>query len=352
MTTTAAETTNPSAIRRRVELYKTGGPDSLRLIEDQQPEPKAREIRVRVRASGVAYADVMMRHGKYPGAPKIPFTPGYDVMGVVDAVGPDAQDFQPGDTVIAVPQFGGYADSVCVDERRAISVPQDIDAQDAVCLALNYVSAYQMLHHYARAKPGDKILVHSAAGGVGTALLQLGGLLGLTMYGTASAGKHDLVEACGGQPIDYRANDFVEVVRQRQPEGLDAVFDPIGADHWLRSRKTLKKGGVLVGFGLLSAFEDDRPVGSLIAVVGRVLRLKVLSAGRRFVFFGINFAKDPPAFRRDLQAVVDLYLAGKIKPHVGKVLPLSEAAEAHRLLAAGAVRGKIVLVPDRADAPR
>ncbi len=327
-----------------IELQSYGGPEALHLVERQELVPQAGQVALRVRAAGVAYADVMMRHGKYPGAPRLPFVPGYDVMGVVQTVGEGVTDLQPGQCVVAMTKFGGYAEQVCIEAQRAIPVPPDIDPAEAVSLVLNYVSAYQMLHRTAKVRKGQSILVHSAAGGVGTALLQLARLAGVRAYGTASSKKQQVVRDYDGLPIDYRSTDFVQYLSQVEPDGLDAVFDPIGADHWLRSRQVLKKGGVLVGFGMLSDFDEDRPVGSAMRLIRRVVGLKVVTKGRRFEFFGVNFEKDPNGFREDLQAVLTLHEQGKIQPLIGRRLPLEQAPEAHRALAAGEVCGKIVLL--------
>ena len=329
--------------RRRVELYKTGGPEALRLVEDEAQPPRASELQIAVRASGVAFADVMMRHGKYPGAPKLPYSPGYDVVGTVEAIGSGVSGFALGDAVVALTQFGGYADHVCVAAERALSVPRDLDPVDAVCLVLNYVSAYQMLHHVAEVQRGQRVLVHSAAGGVGTALLQLGRDLGLTMYGTASKAKHAVVEANGGIPIDYRNEDVVARVLELEPGGVDAAFDPIGPASWRRSRECVERGGHVVAFGMIAGFAGDRPNGSMLGALASALAMKTRTRGRRFSFYNVNFRSDPGSFRRDLEAVLALYRDGAIKPVVGAVLPLAQAAEAHRLLASGQVSGKIVL---------
>jgi len=327
----------------QVELYAHGGPDSLRLVHKPVPAPGAGQLLVRVRAAGVAFADVMMRHGKYPGAPPLPFVPGYDIMGEVEAVGEGVQGFHVGDALIAITKFGGYTEAICIEARRALKVDADVDPAEAVTLVLNYVSAYQMLHHIAKVQAGQSILVHSAAGGVGTALLQLARTFGVTTYGTCSAPKAEVVKMYGGVPIDYRKVDFVEEMKKLVPLGVDAVFDPIGGDHWKRSRAVLRRGGHLVGFGTLASFEDDQPRGSMLGVLWRAMTLKLVGRGRRFSFFGVSFEKDPDGFLADLSVVYKLYRAGKIEPHIDGTLPLSEAAEAHRRLSAGEARGKIVL---------
>lgn len=324
-------------------LFKTGGIDSFRLEEGELPRPGPRQIRIRVRAAGVAFADVLMRHGRYPGAPKLPFTPGYDVTGTVDAVGDQVRDLTAGDIVAALTQFGGYARYVCVNARQAVRLPERSDPFESVCLPLNYVTAHQLLHQTAKVREGSSILVHSAAGGVGTALLQLGALHNLKMYATASAGKHQTVREPGGIPIDYRSEDFVARIRGEEEEGLDAAFDPIGGSNWFRSRSVLKKGGRLIGYGLLSIIDRDRPVAGLGSMISTLIRLKLFSGGRPFTFYGINFKKDPDGYHRDLEAMISLHARGKIRPLIHQVLPLEEVGEAHRILTDGEATGKIIL---------
>jgi NADPH:quinone reductase-like Zn-dependent oxidoreductase len=328
---------------KRIVIFKTGGIDSMRLEEGEIPEPGSNQIRIRVKAAGVAYADVMMRHGRYPGAPAMPFAPGYDVTGVVDAIGENVCDFKMGSMVTALTQFGGYAQHVCVEPFRTVSLPSNTNPYESVCLPLNYITGYQMLHNVAKVSQNDKILIHSAAGGVGTAVLQLGTLHNLQMYGTASKGKHSIVTENNGIPIDYKNDDFTAVLKKMEPAGIDAVFDPIGGENWFRSREVLKKGGKLIGFGALSVIDRDRPIAGLAGIIGSALKLKIFNKGRPFYFYGINFKKDPAGFHRDFSQVISLYTSGKLKPIVHKVLPLEKAGEAHHMLTSGEATGKLVL---------
>ena len=188
--------------QRQVLLTGVGGPEVLEVVERDAPEPGRGEVRVRVLAAGVAFADVLMRHGKYPGAPKIPFTPGYDLVGEVEKLGEGVGGVTVGQRVAALTQVGSYAQRVVVAAEELVPVPDGVDPAEAVALVLNYVTAYQMLHRVAEVRPGERILVHGAAGGVGTALLDLGRLGGLEAYGTASAAKHDAVRRFRATPID------------------------------------------------------------------------------------------------------------------------------------------------------
>src|SRR5262245_15195201 len=171
----------------RIIVRHYGGPDELRVVEEECPEPKAGEVRVRVLAAGVSLPDVMMREGIHPETPPVPFTPGWDLVGVVDRLGEGVAGIEPGQIVAALPIFGAYAQFICLPERELVGVPGGLDAGEAVSLILNYVTAYQMMHRSAHLRAGQRVLVHGAAGGVGTALLQLGRIAGLEMYGTCSA---------------------------------------------------------------------------------------------------------------------------------------------------------------------
>ena len=230
-----------------------GGPDELRVVEEECPDPKPGEVRVRVLAAGVALPDVMMREGIHPETPALPFTPGWDLVGVVDRVGDGVSGIEPGQTVAALPIFGGYAEFVCLPQREWVPVPAGLDPAEAVSLILNYVTAYQMLHRSAKVRPGQRVLIHGAAGGVGSALMQLGRLAGLTMYGTCSSRGASAVTELGGIAIDYQHQDFVEEIHRLTGEGVDVVFDGLGGPQIWRGRKALRPGGRVVAYGLTAA---------------------------------------------------------------------------------------------------
>jgi NADPH2:quinone reductase len=171
----------------RIIVTHYGGPDALRVVEEERPEPKDGEVRVRVSAAGVALPDVLAREGVHPETPPVPFTPGWDLVGVVDRPGDGVSGFESNRIVAAMPIHGAYAEFVCLPQHELVPVPSGLDAAEAVSLVLNYVTAYQMLHRSAKVRPGQRVLIHGAAGGVGSALLQLGRLAGLEMYGTCSS---------------------------------------------------------------------------------------------------------------------------------------------------------------------
>ena len=242
----------------RIVVTHYGGPDAIRVVEEECPEPKKGEARVRVLAAGVSLPDILAREGVHPETPLAPFTPGWDLVGVVDRVGDGVSGIEPGRMVAAMPISGAYAEVVCLPQGELVPVPPGLDAGEAVSLVLNYITAYQMLHRSAKVKAGQRALIHGAAGGVGTALLQLGRLAGLEMlYGTCSAKSAPVVSGLGGIPIDYRQQDFVQEIRRLTKDGVDVVFDPIGGSHLWQSRKALRPGGKVVGYGLSTSLRGE-----------------------------------------------------------------------------------------------
>lgn len=257
----------PTKTCRHIEVGSRGGSEVLTMKSAPLLPPGTGDVSVRALACGVSFGDVLNRVGVIPGGPKPPYVPGYDITGVVEAVGDGVSEFRPGQIVTGLLHRGGYAESASVPARRLVAVPDGVEPLEAAAAVLNYYIALQMLHRVARVQQGQHILVHSAAGGVGTALLQLGQLSSLSCYGTCSRSKFETVEKLGGRPIDYRTQDFLALVRGAEQVGLDAVFDPIGGESFRRSYRVLRRGGTLVAFGMNAALRD-----------GRVLR-KVAFAG-------------------------------------------------------------------------
>jgi NADPH:quinone reductase-like Zn-dependent oxidoreductase len=326
---------------RRAIITKFGGPEVLAIVEEDLPSPGRDEVQLRVLASGVAYGDVMKRLGLNPGMPKVPYTPGYDLVGEVIATGAGVQRFKVGDRVAGFVINGANAEYANFSENFFVSLPPSSDPIDVLCLVLNYVTADQMLHRKARVKPGCRILVHGAAGGVGTALLQLGKLDQLEMYGTASKTKHDVVKALGATPIDYKSEDFVKRVLDLTGDGVDAVFDPIGGAHLGQSHRVVKRGGALIAYGFSSAVEDG--MRSALATFLRVGLYKLMPDGKSCFFYGIH---DQKIIQEDLGRLLSLLVQKKVKPIVAAKLPLAQIAKAHTLMDTPGVVGKIVLVPE------
>jgi NADPH2:quinone reductase len=341
---------------RRIIVTHYGGPDALQVVDEECPEPQHGEVRVRVLAAGVSLPDLMAREGIHPETPSVPFTPGWDLVGVVDRLGDGVSGIELGQTVAAMPIHGAYAEFVCLSKRELVPVPSGLDPAETVSLILNYITAYQMLHRSARVRPGQRVLIHGAAGGVGTALLQLGHVAGLEMYGTCSSRGASTVSNLGGIPIDYKDQDFVKEIQRLTAEGVDVVFDPIGGAHLWQSRKTLRPGGRVVGYGNTTSLRGQ---GLTSSRPGRRNRLHgipiyalyiiggwLLPGQKRVIPYSIQTLKRlrPALFRQDLIALLDLLQQQKIKPIIAQRFPLSEAREAQELLGKGGVTGKIVLV--------
>src|SRR5262245_11723947 len=298
----------------------------------------------------------MAREGIHPETPAVPYTPGWDLVGVVDRLGDGTSGIVPGQVVAAMPIHGAYAEFVCLPERELVPVPPGLDAAEAVSLVLNYITAYQMLHRSARVRPGQRALIHGAAGGVGSALLQLGRLAGLELYGTCSSRGARAVSDLGAIPIDYQHEDFVKEIHRLTGEGVDVVFDPIGGSHLWHSRKALRPGGRVVGYGNTTSLRGE---GLASSRPGRRNRLHgipiyalyiaggwLLPGRKRVAPYSVQTLKrwKPAWFRQDLIALLDLLREKKIRPLVAHRLPLVEARHAQELLGQGGVTGKIVLL--------
>jgi NADPH:quinone reductase-like Zn-dependent oxidoreductase len=334
----------PSGMKHhRVVVTRHGGPDVLQVVEEDIPEPRAGEVRVKVLAAGVSAYDLMHRRsGSLPGTPRVPFTLGEDVGGVVDRLGEGVSTIEPGQRVAGFSRGGGYTEFICLPASELVPVPSGVDPAEAVCVVVNYLTAHKALHGVADVRSGERILVHGAAGGVGSALLQLGKLAGLEMYGTASKYNHELVSALGATPIDYRTEDFVARIRSLTGDGVDAVFDPIGGARQIwRSYRALRKGGRLVWFGVAATKKKGLRVIPLTLLT--IALLKLIPDGKQAPLFP-DLGEDNAWYRETLTELLDLLAAGKIKPVVAERIPLVEAARAHELLERGGYAGKVVLV--------
>lgn len=350
---------------KRVVVDRFGGPEVLRVVEEDDPRPGPGEVRVKVLAAGVSFTDAQLRAGTYiPGGPKPPFTPGYELVGVVEELGPGCSKLREGDRIGALTVWGADADRVCLSEAGAVAVPEDLDPAEVVSLLFPYMTAYQVIHRTAMAKSGETVLVHGAAGRVGTASLELGALAGLRLFGTASARDRSAVERLGAVAIDYRNEDFLARVRVMTGDGVDVVLDSLGGPLSLRSFRALRPGGRLVVFGRYATLSHGRKnwpaVIEWYASIAILWLWAKLSPRRRVLPYQIqkfrNAAQRRPGavggeprypewFQEDFIVLLELLRAGKIHPVVAERLPLSDARHAHELLERTAATGKLVLVP-------
>ncbi len=332
-------------------VEEVGGPEVLEVIEQDDPRPGPDEVCVKVLAAGVSFTDTLIRAGTYLGGPKPPFTPGYEIVGEVEETGDGVSELTPGDRVAALLVYGGYTERVCIPERKAVKIPADLDPADVVNLVFPYMTAYQLLHRTARAKSGDAVLVHGAAGRVGTATLELGTTMGLRLFGTSSARDREKVEQLGAVAIDYRNEDFVSRVREETGDGVDIALDGFGGWLSLGSFRALRPGGRLVIFGHSSTISEGRRSRrgwiEWFAATGLVGAMGFLWPRRKVLSYRIAKLADlhPDWFRDDLADLIRLLRAGKVNPEVAERLPLTEARHAHELLQSSASTGRLVLVP-------
>jgi NADPH2:quinone reductase len=278
----------------------------------------------------------------------VPYTPGQDIVGVVDKLGEGVSAMEPGQEVAGFTfgDAGGYAEFICRPANELVPVPSGLDPAEAVCVVVNYLTAHMVLHGTAKMRSGERVLIHGAAGGTGSALLELGRLVGLEMYGTASKHNHELVSALGATPIDHRTEDFVERIRHATAGGADAVLDPIGgARHVWRSYQALRKGGRYVGYGMVATSKGGRRAIPLTLLM--LVLLKLIPDGKQASMSAeiATFSQTHPGwYHETLAEFLDLLAAGTIKPVVAERIPLVEAARAHELLEQGGYAGKVVLV--------
>jgi len=293
-----------------------------------------------MRIREIAQVRVRYGYGIGPFPPKLPFVPGYTIIGVVDAAGSDVTQAAPGDKVAAYLIISGYAEYAYFRETQIIPFPASLNPGKAVPLLLNYLTAYQILHRSAKVKAGHKVLVIGASGGCGTAFLDLGRLANLKMYGFASKSKHAVLAKFGATPIDYRTENFVEVIRRAEPGGLDAVFDGMGGDYVERAFPLLRRGGVLVEYG------NPLSVRGLLRTLAKTLALDLLPNGRTVKPYGASalLPFNRKLFLEDWAVLFRLLQEGKIRPVISGEFLLLDAARANGLLETGQVVGNLVLV--------
>jgi len=338
---------------RQVWITRVGPPEVLELREAPDPLPKPGEVQIRVRAVGVNFADIMARLGLYPDAPKLPAVVGYEVAGDVAAVG-DGASRAIGEKVFAITRFGGYSDVICVPAAQAIPLPEGMTYAEGAAIPVNYLTAYQMLVQMGSVKAGERVLVHSAAGGVGLASIDLCRIYGAEIFGTASASKHAMLRERGvSQVIDYNAQDYeTEVKRLTAGRGVHIVLDAMGGEHWKKGYRCLAPTGRLVMFGLSNAATGKtRSIWSLLKTL---LRTPLFSfppprlINDNKALLGVNLGHmwdETELLTAWLVQLLAWYRDGKIHPTVGASFPLAEAPAAHHYIQDRKNVGKVVLVP-------
>jgi NADPH:quinone reductase-like Zn-dependent oxidoreductase len=327
-----------------------GGPEKLQLRESPDPGPAKGEIRIRVKAIGVNFADILARHGLYPDSPKIPSVVGYEVSGIADAVGPGVDQSWVGRDVFALTRFGAYSDVAVAPEKQVFAKPASLSHEQAAAIPVTYLTAWQLLVVMGSLKRDETVLVHNAGGGVGLAAIDIARHVGATIYGTASSGKHAFLMQRGlHQAIDYRTKDWtVELERLTDGKGVPLILDPLGGNHWKKSYKALRSTGRLGMFGISVATSSKLPgpFRLLPAAFGMPFfhPLTLMSANKSV--FGVNLGHmwhetDMIAGWMDIlmKGVAD----GWVRPHVDKSFPFAHAGEAQTYMEERKNTGKVVM---------
>jgi NADPH:quinone reductase len=331
---------------RVVRVRRFGGPEVLEVVDAPLPTAGRGEVRVRVLASAVQYTDVLIRRHLYPQTSlrRPPFVIGYDVVGDIDQLGDNVRGFQVGDRVADMTVVGSNAAYCTLRADRLTRVPAGLDAAEAATLILSWTTAYQLLHRAARVQRGQRVLVQGAAGAVGQALLALGRLAGLELWGTARGAHAALIRELGAIPIDYQREDFTRVV----PGGFDVIFDGIAEDGYRRSFAALKRGGLLCAYGYSAGVQAQRRMLTMLMWIARLYLWRWSPGGKRGRFYSINVmrARHPAWFQEDLERLFGLLATRAIQPRVAERISFDEVAEAHRRLEVGGLAGKLVLCPD------
>jgi NADPH2:quinone reductase len=331
---------------RVVQVSRFGDHERLEVIDAPMPTAGRGEVRVRVLASSLNYTEVLIRRHLYPQTMRLrpPFVMGYDVVGEIDQLGEGVHDLRIGDRVADMTVVGSNADYRTLRANDVARVPIDVDAAEAATLILSWTTAYQLLHRAAQAQRGQRVLVHGAAGAVGQALLVLGRLAGLELWGTVRGEHMALVRELGATPIDYQHEDFTRVV----PGGFDVIVDGIGEDGYRRSYAALKPRGLLCAIGFSASVRAQRRMFPIVMEIARLYLWRLLPGGKRARFYSVNAmrARHPIWFKEDLEQLFGLLATGAIRPRVAERISFDEVAEAHRRLEAGGLEGKLVLCPD------
>lgn len=338
---------------KQVWIPRIGGPEVLEVREAPDPRPGAGQVRIRVAAAGVNFSDVLARMGLYPDAPKLPAVVGYEVSGVVDAVGDGVARIAPGTRVLALTRFGGYSDVVVVPERQVRPIGDGLSFAHAAAIPVNYLTAWLMLVRLGNLQKGERILIHAVAGGVGQAALQIARWIGAEVYGTASAGKHVRLRQLGvAHCIDYTASDFeAEVMRLTDGRGVHLVIDAVGGKSFHKSYRCLAPLGRLFLFGV-SSFAPGERRSMIAALCGlwampRFKALPLMNKNRGVL--GVNLGhlwEQADELRAMLERIVALVGEGALAPVVDAKVPFHRAAEAHRRIQERKNFGKVLLVPE------
>lgn len=336
---------------KQVFITKSGGVDVLKIRETDVPRPKRGEVVIRVKAAGINFADIMARKGIYPDAPKPPCVVGYEVSGLIEAVGEGVDANNLGKEVMALTRFGGYSEKVRVPMSQAFDKPANLSFEQAAAVPVTYLTAYQLLVIMGSLHAEESILIHNAGGGVGLAALDIAKKIGATTYGTASASKHEFLHQRGfDHLIDYRTQDWLKKLqRLTEGRGVELIIDPFGGNHWKKSYKALRSTGRLGMFGISTATESRVGALGLLKLVVKMPWFNPVGLmNSNKAVFGANLGHmwhEAEKVSGWMQTILTGIDEGWVRPHVDKAFPLEQAAEAHRYIEERRSIGKVVLVP-------
>ena len=336
---------------RAIVITKAGGTEVLQVQEQPSPEVKDGQVKIEVKAAGLNFADIMARMGMYPAAPPTPMTVGYEVSGIVSAVGAGVSGFTVGQRVAALCRFGGQASEVVVPELQAIAIPDEMSFEAAAAIPVNYLTAWHCLVWLGNLRKGETVLIHAAAGGVGQAGLQISKLFGAKTIGTASASKHQALKSAGlDEVIDYNTQDFeAEVLRLTEGKGVHHILDAVGGKSFAKSYRVLRPTGRLYCFGVSDMAGQSKSLFRMAASVARMpffhpLKLMTQNKG----VFGIDLGAlwdEATMLRSQLEEMMVHFKTGALKSVVDKVFPFTEAGAAHQYIQDRKNVGKVLLIP-------
>lgn len=336
---------------RSIYIMRLGGPEVLELHQSPDPEPGAGQVRVRVKAAGINFADILMRMGLYPGAPKPPFVPGYEAAGVIDAVGAGVTGpVKEGDRVVVPTNFGGYADTLLADARDVFPMPPGKSFEEGAALAVNYLTAYEALIEQGHLQEGRRVLIHGAGGGVGIAATQVAKIFNAEIFGTASAGKHEALRKEGvHHVIDYRSEDFEEVVRKRTGgRGVHIALDPVGGVSFAKSYRSLAVGGKLILYGFSAAASGAKR--NWLNLAWQFLRtprfspFDLMTSNRGVIGLHLGrMTNEKELLKTAMTRLAAWWAEGRIRPVIGGSFPAENAAKAHAFIQDRANTGKVIL---------
>jgi NADPH:quinone reductase-like Zn-dependent oxidoreductase len=337
---------------KQVVITRKGDAGVLKVREVSDPKPGKGEVLIRVRASGINFADILARQGLYPDSPKIPCVVGYEVAGPIEALGEGVSGFAPGQAVVALTRFGGYSGLVSVPADQVFAKPASLSFEQAAALPVNYLTAYGLLIAMGALNQDESVLIHNAGGGVGLAALDIGCHIGATTYGTASGSKHAFLKERGlDHAIDYRTADWLSVLMNlTQGKGVELIIDPLGGGNWKKSYSALRSTGRLGVFGFSAA--SGLGLASKIKLVKELVKIPrffpLSMMGSNKGVFGLNLGHmwdENAKLRRWTDAILQGVNEGWVRPYVDKAFPFDQAPDAHRYIESRKNIGKVVLVP-------